>query len=145
MQFVVQASVIVATGGAILLVQEGKEAVRGLWNLPGGHVQPGEDIAMAAVREVYEETGVEARIHGLVGIYTGIGRDHYLHFVYAGTTDAGLPRPSPPEIIDCRWYTPNELQMLEDACLLNPHKLRLILIHYTEGRHYPPTIVSAPL
>jgi len=40
------------------------------WCLPGGGMDPGESAAEACVREVLEETGLEARVSRLVGIYT---------------------------------------------------------------------------
>lgn len=43
-----------------LLVQASKD--RSQWVLPKGHIEPGEDPRMAAVREVKEETGVWARV-----------------------------------------------------------------------------------
>ena len=43
-----------------------------LWSLPGGHIEPGETARMAALREVTEETGVSARIDGLVHVQDAI-------------------------------------------------------------------------
>ena len=55
--------------GELLVVQErrGPAARPGLWKLPTGLVDRGEDVAAAAVREVLEETGVEAVFHSVVG------------------------------------------------------------------------------
>lgn len=44
----------------LLLIHHAK---LGLWLQPGGHVDPGEDVLTAAVREVHEETGVHAALH----------------------------------------------------------------------------------
>lgn len=41
-----------------------------LWALPGGGMDAGEYIADTVVREVREETGIDVRVTGLVGIYT---------------------------------------------------------------------------
>ena len=46
----------------------------GLWCLPGGHMDPGESTTEACIREVQEETGLEARVVRLIGIYTDPNR-----------------------------------------------------------------------
>ncbi len=54
----------------------------GLWSLPGGIVDWGEDIATAASRELYEETGLTVtQVGRLVGIYSGVYRDPRFHSV----------------------------------------------------------------
>ena len=42
----------------------------GLWGLLGGRVEPGESVATAALRECFEETGLEAEIDHLLGVYS---------------------------------------------------------------------------
>ena len=56
--------------GRLLLV---RRCDTGDWELPGGHVDPGESATDAAVRETAEESGITVEITGLVGIYTDPG------------------------------------------------------------------------
>ncbi len=42
----------------------------GRWCLPGGHMEPGESAAEACARELWEETGLRARIGKLIGVYS---------------------------------------------------------------------------
>ncbi|WP_112244085.1 MULTISPECIES: NUDIX hydrolase [Kribbella] len=51
----------------LLLVQRANEPGRGLWSLPGGRVEPGEDDSTALTREVAEETGLAVEVGSLVG------------------------------------------------------------------------------
>jgi 8-oxo-dGTP diphosphatase len=52
---------VVFRDGAILLVKRRAEPNRGRWSLPGGSLETGETVEVAAVRETREETGVEVR------------------------------------------------------------------------------------
>ena len=51
----------------LLVVQRANEPGRGLWSLPGGRVEPGEDDPTALTREVAEETGLAVEVGPLVG------------------------------------------------------------------------------
>jgi 8-oxo-dGTP diphosphatase len=92
------ASAAIFRAGQVLLVERGHGALRGQWSLPGGHIEPGERAAAAAVREVREEAGIEAAIAGLLDIHEVVLEDgagglvaHYLIAVYFGRWAAGEP------------------------------------------------------
>jgi 8-oxo-dGTP diphosphatase len=85
-------------GREVLLVQRGHGALAGLWSLPGGHIEPGESPRAAALREVREETGVEAALGGLVDLHEVLLRAgdgalaaHYLIAVFCGRWLTGEP------------------------------------------------------
>lgn len=59
--------IAVIRNNEILLIQREDFEV---WGLPGGEIDSGETPAQAAVREVYEETGLKVRLTRLVGLYT---------------------------------------------------------------------------
>jgi ADP-ribose pyrophosphatase YjhB (NUDIX family) len=53
--------------GEVLLA---RRTDNGLWCIPGGHVDLGETLAQACVRELYEETGLKAKVLRLIGVYS---------------------------------------------------------------------------
>jgi 8-oxo-dGTP diphosphatase len=77
--------------GRLLLVQRANEPGRGLWSVPGGRVEPGEDDAAALVREMFEETGLQVTPGALVGrvVRGPYGIADYRCTVVAGTLRAG--------------------------------------------------------
>lgn len=80
----------------VLLIRRGREPRLGQWSLPGGRVEPGERLAETALRELREETGVEAELLGLVDVVDGIFPDHSRHYVlidYAARWISGEPNP----------------------------------------------------
>jgi ADP-ribose pyrophosphatase YjhB (NUDIX family) len=54
--------------GRLLVVRRGRPPHAGLWSIPGGRVEPGEDDATAVAREVAEETGLVVRPGALLGV-----------------------------------------------------------------------------
>ncbi|MDY6776509.1 MAG: NUDIX hydrolase [Candidatus Nanohaloarchaea archaeon] len=71
----VAADIIIEESGEVVLIKRGAEPFRGTWSLPGGHVEEGEQVEEAAVREAREETGLEVEVEHVLGIYDEPGRD----------------------------------------------------------------------
>lgn len=63
-------STVVVKDGKLLVVQEGKNnyGQLGTWNFPAGHVEPGEGLVDAAVREAKEESGYTVAIDGVLSV-----------------------------------------------------------------------------
>ena len=61
--------------GAVLLVRRGRGPAAGEWSVPGGHVEMGETLHEAVVREVLEETGLEVVVDRFLGWVERMGED----------------------------------------------------------------------
>ncbi len=91
--------VVCLRGREVLLIRRGCPPLEGAWSLPGGRIEPGERAADAALRELREETGVEAELAGLLDVVDGLFPDHQggpgRHYVlvdYLALWRAGEPR-----------------------------------------------------
>lgn len=65
---VVIAGCIVRKENKILMVKEAKKKCYGQWNYPAGHMEEGEKITDAAIRETFEETGCKVKLTGVLPI-----------------------------------------------------------------------------
>jgi 8-oxo-dGTP diphosphatase len=86
--------VVCLRGDEVLLIRRKNPPRRGEWSLPGGRIESGERAVDAALRELREETGVEAEITGLLdvvdGLFPDVGR-HYVLIDYAARWLAAEP------------------------------------------------------
>ncbi|WP_144478942.1 NUDIX domain-containing protein [Cytobacillus oceanisediminis] len=63
-------------GVAVIIMNEEKQVLLqkrsdvGLWGIPSGHIEIGETVSEAAIREVKEETNLDIRIKKLIGVYS---------------------------------------------------------------------------
>lgn len=69
------AGAFVRRGDEVLLI---RRSDNGNWSMPGGGHDPGESLSRTAIRETAEETGVNIRLTGLVGIFTD--PTHLIHY-----------------------------------------------------------------
>ena len=104
----VRATVICEQDRHILLVRK----PRGRWTLPGGKIERGETIAGAAIRELYEETGLG--VDGLLYLME-LETISTRHHVYeASVVNVAEARPQ-NEICDCIWYPLDAVQNLNTS------------------------------
>ncbi|MGL4811933.1 MAG: NUDIX hydrolase [Beijerinckiaceae bacterium] len=110
-------SLAVFRDGKVLLATRTKPPLNGVWSLPGGHVEPGETLEQAAVREVREEVGVESAIisfnRHVEVIRTnddGTVRHHYVIASFVGRWIAGEATPG-PEAGAVMWADPFDLAL----------------------------------
>jgi len=87
--------VVVLRPEAVLLVRRAKPPRQGQWSLPGGAQKLGETVFEAARREVFEETGFEIKVLGLVDVVDSIqadddGRIQY-HYTLVDVFAVGAP------------------------------------------------------
>lgn len=104
---------IVVADGAMLMVQRGQEWAKGMWSLPGGHVEAGEYLSDALVREVREETGIEVDIGELAGIFEIIGEQHFVILDYLATVTDKVDPVAGTDAADARWVPLDEIPSLE--------------------------------
>lgn len=111
----VGASIAVYRDGEVLIVERAKPPLAGVWSLPGGHVEPGEAAADAAVRELLEETGVTAEVLGVAGTREIIRKTaeghveaHYVIIAHAGIWRSGEPVAA-SDVSAARFVDPAEL------------------------------------
>jgi 8-oxo-dGTP diphosphatase len=69
--------------GRLLLIRRKNPPFQGQYALPGGFVDYGERMEEAALRELKEETGIDGKLIGLVGVYSRPDRDPRGHCVSA--------------------------------------------------------------
>ena len=105
-RFAVTVLAFIAQGDAILLVRQnyGKR----YWSLPGGSMEPGESVDQAAVREVKEETGLDARLTRLVGVYSKPAEDA-LAVCFEAEVVGGAFDEATDEIVECRYFPADDL------------------------------------
>ena len=114
------AGVVCVRDGEVLLIRRGTPPRLGEWSLPGGRVEWGESVQACALRELAEETGVEADLVGLIdvvdGQFLGGGGQparHYVLIDYAARWLSGEPEAG-DDASDARFFTVDEALALVD-------------------------------
>jgi ADP-ribose pyrophosphatase YjhB (NUDIX family) len=104
------AGVILPGRDGLLMVKRKFDPAAGAWCLPAGIMEYGETPEHCAIRELFEETGVKARIEGLFGVYAGFDdpRVRTVLILYRAVRTGGRLTPG-DDAIEARYFVPSRL------------------------------------
>ena len=134
---------VIAREGRYLVVEEDIEGKRVI-NQPAGHLDPGESLLEACVREVMEETAHRFVPEALVGVYRYLYTPQditFLRFTFSGrSAGAEAGRSLDSEIVRTHWLTREEI-----AARAAQHRTPLVMQcieDHLAGRHFPLAVLS---
>ncbi|MCX8185909.1 MAG: NUDIX hydrolase [Sulfolobales archaeon] len=120
---IVAVGAVLLRDNEILLVKRGYPPGKGKWSIPGGVVEAGEDIYSAAIRELKEETGIEAIPLGVVWICNNVVKDdlgkvqyHYviLDVLFDDKSINGSLKAG-GDAVDVAWFPTNAVMKKDDV------------------------------
>ena len=138
----VTVAAVIEHDGRFLLVEELQDGRRVL-NQPAGHLDPGESLIAACMREVLEETAHRISLTGLVGIYRWYYRPAdvtFLRFCFAGKVLGVENMSLDKEILELHWLN---VQELKDKS--RQHRSPLVqqcVEDYLRGNNFPLELLS---
>jgi len=111
------------------------------WVAPGGSIEPGETPADATVREMWEETGFEVTLKGILGVFGGPeflveysngDQCTYVMTLFECEVIGGEMIPNDPETLELRYFSKKELREVD----LSPWARKVLPIIF-DGRNRP--------
>jgi 8-oxo-dGTP diphosphatase len=111
---------IVESEGRWLVVKKTYSGLKGKWSFPAGFVEAGETVDQAVLREIKEETGIDATITDIIGIRSGVIKDKIsdnliLFYLKANSQEILIEEK---EIETAAFLTPEQLLQDKDSSLL---------------------------
>lgn len=138
----VTVATVVLRDGKLLLVEESIDG-HAVLNQPAGHLEPGESLAAAAVRETLEETGWTVALTAFIGTYQWTAPDGtpFLRFAYAAEPVSHDPaRALDAGILRALWLAPEALQA--EAARLRSPLVWAVVADYLGGQRHPLSLVK---
>lgn len=140
----VTVAAVIEKDGRFLLVEEDQGLGETVFNQPAGHLDEGESLIHATIRETMEETAHSFTPSAIVGIYRWIepkSATTYLRVCFTGEVTAHDPNLELDDgIIAAHWLTLDEINQL--APRMRSPLVRHCIDDYLAGRHYPLELLT---
>ncbi len=139
----VTVATIVERDNHFLMVEELIDG-KAVFNQPAGHVEPGERIFDAALRETLEETGWEVTLDKFLGIYVLHLADSgsvYHRYCFSAAARVQHSGPQDSDILAAHWMTASDILDAEQQGRLRSQLVSQCLRDYQSGRRFPLDLI----
>ncbi len=129
---------IVTLNERFLMVEESIDGVQ-VMNQPAGHLEPGETLTDAMLRETLEETGWEVSPQAMLGVYHYSAGDTVYHRIAFIAEPLGqLTTELDPDITACHWLTAPEVRRARQRSPI----VQLCIDDFLAGQRAPLTLLK---
>ena len=125
----------------VLMVQEAREDVKGLYNIPAGRLDSNESICDGAIREAKEETGFNVKLDSVLCIQY-LENKNILKIIFNASIISGNIYFDKSEIIDIKWISIEDLENMSSKELRSYNSNVSIIKDLKEGKNYPISIIE---
>jgi ADP-ribose pyrophosphatase YjhB (NUDIX family) len=134
---------IVVQEDRVLLVRRAHNPGRGRWTIPGGYVEADEFLDATVLREVFEETGIQAEVEGIVDLRQSIREfDTNVYIVFRLRPVGGEVRPDGVESDAAGYYSREEWEALETLAPMTRYLIERAISGNGVGlRHVQPAML----
>ncbi|MCX4303718.1 MAG: NUDIX domain-containing protein [Clostridia bacterium] len=140
---IIIAGCVIVRDNKVLMVKEAQKKCYGQWNYPAGHVDEGETITTAAIREVLEETGCKVKLTGVLPIYSANGGDiERLMVRFTAEIIEENIKIDPEEILDVQWIDVEQIKNMTREELRAYDVNMQYLKDFEDGKIYPLEIFN---
>ncbi len=125
----------------ILMVQEAKDEIKGLFNIPAGKLDSSESIIDGAIRETKEETGFDVKLDSVLCIQY-LENKSILKIVFNATIISGNINFDKNEIMGIKWIPIEELEAMTKNELRSYNSNINIVRDSKNNKNYPIDIIE---
>lgn len=137
-------AVIVEQDERFLLVKELSHG-QVVYNQPAGHIEEGESVFSAAIRETLEESGWEVNLTSVIGLYTYKAPSNgvtYYRVCFEAEAVKRITETLDTDILSAHWFTYDEIIALEEQGSLRSPLVKTCLDDYKNNQRYPLSLIK---
>jgi 8-oxo-dGTP diphosphatase len=105
-------AILISTVQSVLLIERGRDPFKGKWALPGGFIEMGEELEMACLRELEEETGITIGQLKQFKAFGSVNRDprhRTISVIFYAFTEQELDACAGDDAANAQWFSLNQL------------------------------------
>ena len=125
----------------ILMVQEAKDDIKGLYNIPAGKLDSNESICDGAIREEKEETGFDVKLDSILFIQY-LENKNILKIIFNASISSGNIQFDKDEIMDIKWISIEELESMTSKEMRSYNSNINIIRDSKNNKNYPMDIIE---